>query len=221
LRFLIVSDIHANVTALEAVVNAAKGRWDQAICLGDVVGYGPDPNEAIDLVKTLNPTLIRGNHDKAACGQTDAEDFNPVARLAAEWTTAQLRAENMEFLKALPQGPKQVDGITLVHGAVVDEDEYIFAPAQALDSLLEAPTAVTFFGHTHFQGGFSYRDTRLEVIQLKPHRWGSRATATRARRSPWRTWGTMWLNSGECRTMWRRYRSACEEPACRSRWCCE
>jgi predicted phosphodiesterase len=169
LRFLIVSDIHANVTALEAVVNAAKGRWDQAICLGDVVGYGPDPNEAIDLVRTLNSTLIRGNHDKAACGQTDAEDFNPVARIAAEWTTAQLRPENMEFLKALPQGPKQIDGVTLVHGAVVDEDEYIFAPAQALDSLLEAPTPVTFFGHTHFQGGFSYRDTRLEVIQLKPH----------------------------------------------------
>jgi predicted phosphodiesterase len=169
LRFLIVSDIHANATALEAVLEAAKGRWDRAICLGDIVGYGPDPNEAIDLVGTLNPILIRGNHDKAACGQSDAEDFNPVARIAAEWTTAQLRPENMEILRALPAGPKEVEGVTLVHGAVVDEDEYIFAPAQALDSLLEAPTPVTFFGHTHFQGGFSYRDTRLEVIQLKPH----------------------------------------------------
>jgi predicted phosphodiesterase len=169
LRFLIVSDIHANVTALEAVLGAAKGRWDQAICLGDIVGYGPDPNEAIDLVRTLNPTLIRGNHDKAACGQSDAEDFNPVARLAAEWTTAQLRPENAEFLRALPAGPKEIEGVTLVHGAVLDEDEYIFAPAQALDSLLEAPTSVTFFGHTHFQGGFSYRDSRLELIQLKPH----------------------------------------------------
>jgi predicted phosphodiesterase len=167
-RFLILSDIHANVTALQAALAAAEGRWDRAICLGDIVGYGPDPNEALDLVRTLNPTIIRGNHDKAACGETDASDFNPVARVAAEWTTKQLRPENLEFLRALPAGPAQMDTLTFVHGAVADEDEYIFAPAQALDSLLESPSAVTFFGHTHFQGGFSYRDGRLEMIQLKP-----------------------------------------------------
>lgn len=168
MRFLIISDVHANVTALEAVLAAAKGRWDKAICLGDIVGYGPDPNEAIDAVRKLDATLIRGNHDKAACGQSDAEDFNHIARIAAEWTAVQLRPENLEFLRALPAGPKQMEGVTLVHGAVLDEDEYIFSPAQALDSLLESPTEVTFFGHTHFQGGFSYRDSRLEVIQLKP-----------------------------------------------------
>jgi predicted phosphodiesterase len=168
LRFLILSDIHANVTALRAALAAVEGRWDRAVCLGDIVGYGPDPNEALDLVRTLNPTLIRGNHDKAACGETDASDFNPVARIAAEWTTRQLRQENLEILRALPPGPTQVGGLTFVHGAVADEDEYIFAPAQALESLLESPTAVTFFGHTHFQGGFSYRESRLEMIQLKP-----------------------------------------------------
>lgn len=168
MRYLILSDIHANVTALQAALDAALGRWDAAICLGDIVGYGPDPNEAIDLVRTLAPILIRGNHDKAACGQTDASDFNPVARAAAEWTTSQLRRDNLDFLRALPAGPARADGLTLVHGAVADEDEYIFAPAQALDSLLESPSAVTFFGHIHFQGGFSYRDSRLEVIQLKP-----------------------------------------------------
>lgn len=168
MRFLILSDIHANVTALQAALASVEGRWDRAICLGDIVGYGPDPNEAIDLVRTLEPVLIRGNHDKAACGQTDASDFNPVARTAAEWTTRQLRPDNLDFLRALPMGPARADGLTLVHGAVVDEDEYIFAPAQALDSLLESPTPVTFFGHTHFQGGFSYRNSQLEVIQLKP-----------------------------------------------------
>jgi predicted phosphodiesterase len=168
LRFLILSDIHANATALDAALAAIEGRWDRAICLGDVVGYGPDPNEAMDKVHALGATIIRGNHDKAACGETDASDFNPVARVAAEWTTRQLTPENAETLRNLARGPIQVGGLTFVHGAVGDEDEYIFAPAQALDSLLESPTAVTFFGHTHFQGGFSYRDSRLEMIQLKP-----------------------------------------------------
>jgi predicted phosphodiesterase len=167
-RFLILSDIHANVTALQTAIAAVEGRWDRALCLGDVVGYGPDPNEALDIVRSLNPIMIRGNHDKAACGITDASDFNPVARIAAEWTASQLRPENLELLRALPFGPVQVDALTLVHGAVADEDEYVFAPGQALDGLLESPSAVTFFGHTHFQGGFSYRETQLEVIQMKP-----------------------------------------------------
>jgi predicted phosphodiesterase len=168
LRFLILSDIHANLTALQAAIAAVEGRWDRALCLGDVVGYGPDPNEALDLVRSLNPVMIRGNHDKAACGVTDASDFNPVARTAAEWTTAQLRPENLTLLRELPMGPVQVNSITLVHGAVADEDEYVFAPGQALDGLLESQSSVTFFGHTHFQGGFSYRGTQLEVIQMKP-----------------------------------------------------
>lgn len=168
MRFLILSDIHANATALKAALAAAKGRWDRAMCLGDVVGYGPDPNEVIDEVRPLAEITIRGNHDKAASGQSNAEDFNPIARAAAEWTRRQLRPENLDYLNKLQQGPARADEITLVHGAVADEDEYVFAPAQALDSLLESPTEVTFFGHTHFQGGFSYRDNRLDVIQLKP-----------------------------------------------------
>ena len=168
MRFLILSDIHANLTALQSAVAAVEGRWDRALCLGDIVGYGPDPNQAMDFVRSLDPVIIRGNHDKAACGITDASDFNPVARIAAEWTTAQLRPENLDFLHQLPMGPVNVDGLTLVHGAVADEDEYVFAPGQALQGLLESPSAVTFFGHTHFQGGFSYRGTQLEVIQMKP-----------------------------------------------------
>jgi predicted phosphodiesterase len=167
-RFLIISDIHANLTAFEAVLTAAENRWDRCLCLGDVVGYGPDPNESIDLLNTLNPTVIRGNHDKAACGQTDASDFNPVAKLAAEWTTQQLRPENLQYLRGLAQGPLEAGGLTMVHGAVEDEDEYIFAPAQAHESLTESPTPVTFFGHTHFQGGFSLKAERLEVLPLKP-----------------------------------------------------
>ena len=168
MRYLVLSDIHANFTALEAALGAVEGRWERAVCLGDVVGYGPDPNEVIDRVRALQAVIIRGNHDKAACGLVDAEDFNPVARSAANWTREHLRADNLEFLQQLPQGPIEMDGLALVHGALHDEDEYVFAPAQALDGLLESPSPVTFFGHTHFQGGFSFRDNKLEVIQLRP-----------------------------------------------------
>jgi len=168
MRFLVLSDIHANLTALEATLAGAKGRWDRALCLGDVVGYGPDPNEVVARVRELGALCIRGNHDKAGCGLTDVEDFNPVARAAALWTREQLRPENVEYLQKLPSGPLEVDGLTLIHGALRDEDEYVFAPAQALEGLLESPGAVSLFGHTHFQGGFSFRDNKLEVIQLRP-----------------------------------------------------
>ncbi|HEV8385902.1 MAG TPA: metallophosphoesterase family protein [Candidatus Acidoferrales bacterium] len=168
MRYLILSDIHANQTALEAALAAMQGRWDKAVCLGDVVGYGPDPNEVIDRVRGLVAACIRGNHDKASCGLDSAEDFNPVARRAALWTREQLTAENLAYLQNLPQGPVEVDGITLMHGAWEDEDEYVFSPAQALDGLLGPPTMVSFFGHTHFQGGFSFVDNTLEVIQLRP-----------------------------------------------------
>jgi predicted phosphodiesterase len=168
MRFLVLSDLHANATALEAALAASEGRWERAVCLGDIVGYGPDPNEAVARVRGLTAAIIRGNHDRAACGIADVEDFNPVARATVEWTRSQLRADNVSYLHQLPAGPLETGGLTLVHGALHDEDEYVFAPAQALDGLLASPGPVTFFGHTHFQGGFSYRDERLELIHLRP-----------------------------------------------------
>jgi len=176
MRFLILSDIHANLTALEAVLAAGEGGWDKAFCLGDVVGYGPDPNEVVDRLRSLPAVTIRGNHDKAGSGLEDAQDFNPVARSAALWTLNRLRPENIEYLKQLPTGPLQVDGIALVHGAVRDEDEYVFGPVQALDGLLEAPAPVTFFGHTHLQGGFSMRANKVDVLHFRPAAGKSFAT---------------------------------------------
>jgi predicted phosphodiesterase len=168
MRFLVLSDIHSNATALSAALDAAEGRWEQAICLGDVVGYGPDPNEVVDRVRGLASAVIRGNHDKAAGGLGDPEDLNPIARAAVEWTRAQLRPENLAYIAELPAGPLEINGVTMVHGAYQDEDEYVFAPSQALGSLLAAPHEITLFGHTHFQGGFAYRDSRLEMIRLQP-----------------------------------------------------
>lgn len=168
MRYLILSDIHANLTALKAGLEAAEGRWDKAACLGDLVGYGPDPNDVAETIRAFGVTTIRGNHDKVCCGLADAEDFNPIAKRAAAWTREQLTPENLAYLQSLPAGPLEMDGLSLVHGALRDEDEYVFAPAQALQGLLEAPSGLSFFGHTHFQGGFSFRDNRLNIIQLQP-----------------------------------------------------
>ncbi len=142
MRILVLSDLHSNATALNAVLDAAKGRWDLPVCLGDVVGYGPDPNEVTERLRELGAQTIRGNHDKAVTG--------------------------LMPLSSLPPGPLATDGIVLVHGALQDEDEYVFTPAQALDGLLDSTGEVTFFGHTHHQGGFSYQDAQLEVLQIRP-----------------------------------------------------
>ena len=100
---------------------------------------------------------IRGNHDKAVAGLMDAEEFNPVARVAALWTRERLSPENLEYLEKLPTGPVSRDGFSMVHGAFHDEDEYVFSPALAVDGLLSTPTDISFFGHTHIQGGFALR----------------------------------------------------------------
>jgi predicted phosphodiesterase len=168
MRILVLSDLHANSTALEAVLAAAKSRWELSVCLGDVVGYGPDPNEVTARLRELGTQTIRGNHDKAVTGLMVTDDFNPVAKAAVDWTRAQLQPEHLNWLAGLPPGPLATDGIVLVHGALQDEDEYVFTPAQALDGLLDSTAAVTFFGHTHHQGGFSYQDSQLEVLQIRP-----------------------------------------------------
>ena len=170
MRILVLSDLHANATALETALSAAHGRWERVVCLGDVVGYGPDPNEVASKIRALGAQTIRGNHDKAASGLMPMDDFNPVAKAAVDWTRSQLSAENLKWLTELPHGPLEADGIVLVHGALQDEDEYVFTPAQALEGLLDSATGVTFFGHTHHQGGFSYANTgnNLEMLNVRP-----------------------------------------------------
>ena len=168
MRTLILSDLHSNGTALDAVLDAAKDRWDISVCLGDVVGYGPDPNYVTERLREMGTQTIRGNHDKAVTGLMITDDFNPVAKAVVDWTREELKPEHLAWLTDLPPGPLETDGIVLVHGALQDEDEYVFTPAQALDGLLDSTAEVTFFGHTHHQGGFSYQDSRLEVLQIRP-----------------------------------------------------
>lgn len=168
MRYLILSDIHANLTALDAALEAAKGHWQQAVCLGDVVGYGPEPNEVIDRLRSLKAVTIRGNHDKAVSGVASADDFNPLARSVTLWTRDQLVPANREYLEQLPKGPVVINGFSIVHGAIHDEDEYVFAPAQAIEDLIDMPIPVAFFGHTHMQGGFKLQDDQVATLNLKP-----------------------------------------------------
>jgi len=122
------------------------------------------------MIRELGARTIRGNHDKAATDLMETHDFNPVAKAAVDWTRSQLSPENLKWISELPSGPLETDGVVLVHGAFQDEDEYVFTPAQALEGLLDSTTAVTFFGHTHHQGGFSYENmnSHLEVLNIHP-----------------------------------------------------
>jgi predicted phosphodiesterase len=156
LRILLLSDIHANLEAMEACLAAAPA-FDLVANLGDIVGYGASPNEVIDRVRTLGNTFVRGNHDKAATGLLELNDFNPMAAAAAIWTRDQLTPEHFEWLHALPQGPLPLADfphVQLVHGSPGDEDAYVVSIGDALVPLISVETPITFFGHTHLQGGF-------------------------------------------------------------------
>ncbi len=154
MRYLVLSDIHANLEALEKCLGMAKGKYDRVLCLGDLVGYGPDPNAAMERTRELANTVIRGNHDKACAGITDAEDFNALARASTFWTRNAITLNNSAFLRSLPAGPVLLDGFEIVHGSPADEDEYIVGADQALPALQTLTLQTVFFGHTHHQGGF-------------------------------------------------------------------
>src|ERR1700756_3355412 len=156
MRALILSDIHSNLQALDAALSAAP-EHDVVWNLGDVVGYGANPNEVIDRVRELGHVFVRGNHDRVCSGLTGLEDFNPIAGRAARWTRNVLSAEHVEWLRHIPAGPVMPDGpqVSCVHGSLLDEDEYVMTLRDAWAPLHEAQTRINFFGHTHLQGGFA------------------------------------------------------------------
>jgi predicted phosphodiesterase len=155
MRALILSDIHANMEALSAVLEAA-GPYDELWNLGDVVGYGGSPNQVIERIRPLATLNVRGNHDRVCGGLTSSLGFNPTARAAAAWTNQELLPENLAWLNAMPQGPLHPEqpGVSCAHGSPLNEDQYILSMRDAWAPLQQMTTAVTFFGHTHIQGGF-------------------------------------------------------------------
>ena len=167
MRILLLSDIHSNLEALEACLAAAPP-YDIVVNLGDIVGYCASPNEVIERSRELGKVFIRGNHDKAASGLMDLKDFNPVAALAAEWTREHLTENNLAWLRSLPQGPLQIDGVAdvqFVHGSPIDEDEYVVSVRDAVEPIMVSPVTVTFFGHTHLQGSFVANATYLDAFR--------------------------------------------------------
>lgn len=149
MRVLVFSDIHSNLTALEAVL-AAAGNVDAYWCLGDLVGYGPDPNECIALVRNLpNLVCVRGNHDAATLGEVDQNTFNHEASLAITWTKRNLNAESQEFLLSLPER-MLMDDITLVHGSPRNPVwDYIMDAMTAERMFQFFDTRICLVGHTH------------------------------------------------------------------------
>jgi diadenosine tetraphosphatase ApaH/serine/threonine PP2A family protein phosphatase len=151
MRYLVLSDVHANIDALDAVLDCAAGAYDHVIVLGDLVGYGAEPNAVVERIRDLSPaTIIRGNHDKVAAGQADSEGFNPTAQRAVTWTRRALTAASRDYLSALPKGPAFLqDSVEICHGSPLDEDEYIFGESDAADALVTSERPLCLFGHTH------------------------------------------------------------------------
>ncbi len=154
MRYLILSDIHSNLEALEAVMEGAQGAYDRILCCGDLVGYGADPGAVVDWAQTYVSYCVRGNHDRAMFQEEDLEWFNPAARAAAVWNRNALSEKQLRYLRNLPHGPQMVDGFMLFHGAPQDEDDYLLniEAVRACEPHLTAQ--LSFFGHTHWQGGF-------------------------------------------------------------------
>ena len=155
MKYLVLSDIHANLEALEATLRAAAG-YDSTLVLGDLVGYGADPNAVIDRVRELPITaMIRGNHDKVAAGLEGIAGFNQLARDAIQWTAAALTLEHSVWLGTMTKGPVVIDEmIEICHGTPFDEDMYVFDDLDALRAIRSAQRPLCLFGHTHVPAVF-------------------------------------------------------------------
>jgi len=172
MRYLVLSDIHSNKEALGAILTFVRRKpWDKAVFLGDLVGYGANPNQAVDMVRRLKPlAAIRGNHDKVCAGIEDGELFNRIALEAAMWTRKKLTPSNLRWLKSLPEGPMTVDErFAISHGTPIDEDAYIFGEIEALNVFRHTEFPICFFGHSHFPVVFSLSpDAITTVLTVAP-----------------------------------------------------
>lgn len=168
MRILVISDIHANYTAFEAVLKHAKDEWDYVWCLGDVVGYGPSPNECVDQLRELPHLCLAGNHDWAALDRLDIRTFNPDARRAVDWTRETLTEENTRWLEALPT-TFVIGNYTLVHASPREPIwEYILEPLVAALNFPHFETSYCLVGHTHQPVIYKLKDEEGDTDLQKP-----------------------------------------------------
>jgi predicted phosphodiesterase len=166
MRIAVLSDIHGNLPALEAVLTALKP-YDALWQLGDIVGYGPQPDEVVALLAAEGATGVRGNHDSAAIGLLDTEAFNDDARTAVEWTADRIQPRTRDWLAALSL--TTVDGpFTLVHGSPRDPTwEYVYSAGVARANMALFETAHCLVGHTHVPLVFRQRGSKVETVSVR------------------------------------------------------
>ena len=171
MRVAVLSDIHGNLPALDAVLEALAP-FDEVWVLGDIVGYGPQPNEVVERLAGLPITAVRGNHDAAAIGALSTDAFNDDARTAVEWTAGTLTPRAQRWLSDLPERTTCGD-FTLVHGSPRDPTwEYLFTPALARANMSSFETAHCLVGHTHVPLIFRDGAGRMEMLAADPeHPW--------------------------------------------------
>lgn len=164
MRHLILSDIHSNLEALDAVLLDAQGQYDEILCCGDVVGYNASPAAVTDWARQNANVVVRGNHDRVCARIDEINDFNNHARAAASWTHHALTPEQRAWLRALPAGPLAFDDFEIAHGSPLDEDEYLVSGdgLRPVWDALQRP--LCFIGHTHIQGGWRWSRAGLAPL---------------------------------------------------------
>ena len=169
MRYLVISDIHSNIEALDAVLNEVKGeRIDKYLFLGDAVGYAANPNKVIARLRFLKPLVaVRGNHDKVVAGLESGFDFREVALKSALWTRRKIFGKNMTFLQQLSKGPVIVDKLLCIsHGSPADEDYYIFKVYDAKRVMDRSEQWITFYGHTHYPIVFYQKGDDIRFVRI-------------------------------------------------------
>ena len=161
MRYAIIADIHANLAAFTAVLDDIehRGGVDEVWCLGDVVGYGPDPHQCLELLRQRNHVCVAGNHDRAAIGKLDTAYFNPNAAAACHWTAQQLSPEDRQYLESLPLVIEK-DDFTLVHGSPREPVwEYLLSTSNASENFAYFQSKFCLIGHSHVPLVFRHTDT--------------------------------------------------------------
>ena len=170
MRYLVISDIHGNREALDAVVADAHGQYDRAISCGDLSDYGADSNYVIGWARANLSAVIRGNHDRICSGLDTWENFSDLAQISAQWTQEHLTPENRTYLRELREGPAVIDDcLLLAHGSPRNEDEYVTTMPEVADVFAYLAKTKNdawplFFGHTHLQGVFVRSPWRLRRV---------------------------------------------------------
>ena len=163
MRVAVLSDIHSNAPALEAAIDAV-GAFDQLWVLGDIVGYGPHPDEVVERLRAVQAVAVQGNHDAAVLGRIPTGTFNDLARAAVEWTAQTMAPENLDWLAEQPETRVEGD-FTLAHGSPRDPLwEYLFSVPAARINLAAFETSYCIVGHTHHQLTFRDDDGRVEAL---------------------------------------------------------